>query len=190
MNVNRNQNNRTRRQRNKLTMQSTNSLSKTPTSEEKSKNLKEELPLLNQMGLMDVPTNENQEKETGTYDPLDDAPKRPTGKYRKLETELSQTFGAIGLVIYAVNEYDGQVILQRGKALSERLVDVSVQNENFYVFLKSLVDGGVYAGLIMEMGLIASLLLKNHGIDLMSMALSLLKREKKDAETSNTPIAA
>lgn len=123
----------------------------------------------------------SQSNETGTSE-SSTAPKARSDKYTKLGRQLAEQFGAMGMSLMLFQPLDGQTILEHAESLSDQLIGVARQNEQFYIFLKNLVGGGLYAGLAMECSVIVIALLKNHGVNIPEKIMNLRKNRNAKNE--------
>lgn len=132
----------------------------------------------------------DQRNGTGTSESSTASPPKPRqDKYGKLERQLSEQFGMLGMALMLLQPLDGQTILEHAEPLAKQLISVSRQNEQFYQFLKRLVDGGLYAGLATECAVIVIALLKNHGVDIPEKIREMRRSKNADSQLID-PVAA
>jgi len=86
-----------------------------------------------------------------------------TGWQAPLEQALTSNLAGIGLVVYALDQYDGTVIMQGAPRLAQSLVGVAEQNPNVRKALESLVTAGAWSGVVMAAAGIAIPILGHHG---------------------------
>jgi hypothetical protein len=94
--------------------------------------------------------------------------------------------GGIGMIVFTLQQEDGQVIIAHSESLAEKLVDVARTNEQFYKILISITQGSAWGALLLESAAITGALLANHGIDLGAMMRNRMgKRHAAEQEQSN-----
>lgn len=90
--------------------------------------------------------------------------KKSVGRKRSLKKELGDFFGAVGLFVYARDNYCGERIIEGAEKLAQELNDLAQRNDPVYRILENLVTGSAYAGVGMAFAAIAVPILSHHGV--------------------------
>lgn len=81
-----------------------------------------------------------------------------------LAEALTQNFVGIGVVVYALNNFDGQTIISGSPRLAESLVGVAQTNESVRRGLEAFVNGGAWAQVALAAAAIALPIMQNHNL--------------------------
>lgn len=117
-------------------------------------------------------TNQDQGKATGSgvAESLEALQKVRTGKYQKLEDDLTRFITAMSIGIMFISQQDALTVMERTPGVVGALVDVAEKDEKMYRVLSMLVIDNVYFNLGIQVSGLANDLLKNHGIDPLTIA--------------------
>lgn len=124
--------------------------------------------------------SQNQESDTGILDALE--PKTRTPKFKKLQKDLNENITSIGVIVYAINQADGSVIIGRAESLSNNLTDLAEKKPAVYNAIMKLMESGVYSALAIDAFVITNAILANHGINPLEKVLGAFKKPKKGQE--------
>lgn len=100
----------------------------------------------------------------------DTAPKRSPGRppaaarLTTLQRGLEANFTAIGMAVFAFNQFDGEAILNGSEDLAKALVNLADRNPKVRAALERMLTGASYTELLLAAGAIALPIAGNHGM--------------------------
>lgn len=90
--------------------------------------------------------------------------RRSNSKLGALEANLKSNFSTIGTMVFMVNQFDGQVILERSEDLAKSLVAVAEQNPKVRQALENMMTASAWSQVVMVGASIAIPIAANHGL--------------------------
>lgn len=96
----------------------------------------------------------------------DQAPRSAGSSARatKLDKELTEMFMLIGMLVSAVNQYDGMVILQNADTTAQAWAQLARTDKRIANVLDKLISTTAYSGVILATIKMAVPILANHGV--------------------------
>jgi hypothetical protein len=85
-------------------------------------------------------------------------------KWVQLEKELQLTFATVGLIVSALDSYDGQIILLGSERMAGALTRACQRNPRLYKLIARTVQASYYADLAVAFGAVALPIAVHHGL--------------------------
>lgn len=111
----------------------------------------------------DAPSTAPPTAPTGTASAAPRSPGRPSVKDRRAE-RATGVVAMVGVAVYALDQYDGQVILDGAPRLGESLAELAETNRSVAKAIDALSGTSAWAGVAVAVWAIAAPIARHHGV--------------------------